>query len=208
VKKTPYDPCWTADQVLNGVDRWVDGCILVRETEAFPGQGNGRIDGLLVPVDWSAAIRRAKVRLGLIGVEVKITRTDFFRGLKSGQFERYDKALSGLYIATTMGVCKTREIPAACGHLIVNRRRGYGTVCVCRRHPRWKDGPLTVEDTWDILLKVVEHLRDEASRDQARYEEWKETIGHRVIAPVMTAISRLEIARPAERDAAEAAGEE
>ncbi len=203
-KKLPYHPCFDAAQVLDGVEQWVDGCVLVRETKGIPGFSTGRIDGLLVPMGWTAAIRRAKVQLGLIGIEVKISRGDFQRGLKSGQFERYAKALSGLYIATTGSVCKTSEVPREYGHLVVNRRHGYGTVCICKRHPKWRDGPLSVDDLWGVLFRVVQRIRTEAARDRAQYEAWKEVAGGMVVARMMQTFSQIE--KDQRHEAAEKAG--
>ncbi len=192
MKVRPHSPCFTSGQVLDGVERWVEGCLLVRETESLPGLDSGRIDGLLVPVDSLAAIHKTKVRMGLIGVEVKIHRSDFLRGLKAGQFDRYAQALSGLYIATTGIVCKTREVPRAYGHLVVNRRPGYGSICVCKRHPQWSVGPLTVDDMWAVLFRVVERLRDDASRDKEQYANWKNVAGAQVMERVMGALARVE----------------
>ncbi len=187
----PYYPCFTAKQVLDGVEQWVEGCILVRETGAL-WSGN-RIDGLLVPVHWSAKIhQRAKVRLGLVGVEVKIRRGDFLRGLKSGQFDRYAEALSGLYIATTGPVCKTREIPRDFGHLVVNKSRGHGVVCICKRHPQWRDGQLSVGDMWKVLFQVVECIQEETVQEREKYANWKESTGLRIVSRVMTALSHIE----------------
>lgn len=164
------------------------------------GVVEGRVDCLLVPVGISAPIFAAmgKVeglrswpdRLGLAGVEIKMSRDDFRNGLSSGQFDRYRRGLSGLYVAGPRGVVLAKELPPEVGILHVgmmthpSRDIGPQSHCVCRRHPKWTMSTATTHDLWRVLWRVVE-MRDREFRalgaSRRTYEQRLVEITGRVI---------------------------
>jgi hypothetical protein len=145
-KPNPY-PRVSARSVLDAVEQWAEGFVMLRETGSLLG-GLDRVDAILIPVSYDTMLWRAlKYDQGPVGVEVKVSRSDFLNGLHSGQFDRYADYLSGLYIATTKDCCRTQEVPRCFGHLVCTRRHGRSRVksgdndilaCVCRRHPTFE----------------------------------------------------------------------
>jgi len=115
----PFRRPVVAKSVLDGIERWAAGYHLLRETGAVIA--NGRLDGVLVPVGWET-----RARPGIYGVEVKVSRTDFLRGLNGGQFDRYLAKVNCLYLATGPDVCKTAEVPLEIGYLVVGFRGNNG----------------------------------------------------------------------------------
>lgn len=167
------NPPWTAEQVLDAVGRWAEGCYLLRET----GQvGPGRLDGLLVPWTWGAKVGRG----GIVAIEAKISRSDFLCGIKKEQCEKYLERVNGLYLATGPDVCKTSEIPKQFGHLVCGYRRGYGDVCVCRRRARWHDREHSAKAIWGIVWDLFDQFR----RVQKEAEAERRTI-HRQASHVI-----------------------
>lgn len=151
---------WCARNVLRGVEQWACDCFLLRETCVIE---DGRLDGLLVPMSWTAPMRA-----GLFGVEVKISRSDFLRGLKTQQFQRYQRQLSGLYLATCRDVCKTSEIPPGIGHLIV--RDLHDGAAVCRRKAASQPLKLTEPLLWKILHDAFDQQRKWVNNEKKRVE--------------------------------------
>jgi len=149
MKADPYREIFSANLALNAVEQWADNCYLLRETgQVVP---NGRLDGLLIPLSWEA-----RVPGGIHGIEVKVSRADFLRGLRDGQFEKYDPHVASLWLAAPRDVCKTSEIPKNVGHLIVAKRDGEGLVCVCKRRATIKPGAshdVPIGVVWSILMK-------------------------------------------------------
>jgi len=200
-KNVPYRPVFSAEGALKAIERWAPGYMLLRETSALR---IGRLDGLLVPVSGAAPIMRVqrdrrgvrqdsrKIYPGLVGIEVKLRRDDFLRGLNNGQYTRYARCLAGLYIATPKGICRTSEIPDFAGHLIVAQRPGYGLVCVCRRNPHWQERPLEVSSYWYILFDVAaayqRRIREE--RDEVQHMKW--VAGNEIICRLTQVLDRLE----------------
>ena len=154
-KAEPYRRVLSADTVLDGVEMWARNRsgYLLRET----GQAvsDRRLDGLLVPAGYGA-----QVPLGLTGVEVKVHRSDFLRGLKNGQYEAYRKKLNALYIVTPYGEIKTNEIPTTCGHLVVGLRAGEiensRCKCVCRRRAPWHNYTPDQRVLWRIIFDLLD----------------------------------------------------
>lgn len=174
----------TAKTVLDAVELWADGCYLLRET----GQVcSGRLDGLLVPVHWEAKIGR-----GLGGVEVKVSRSDFLRGLKEGQYERYAKNVNLMYVATHKDVCKTSEIPAGIGHLVVCIRPKIGPVCICKRRAVRREMELHPDAMWRIIWDLFDQHRKKQRQAEEELHKLRERIchrGHRIIEKVLLAAS-------------------
>jgi hypothetical protein len=159
--------------ILNAIERWAVGYKMIRETIAAI-DCQGRMDAILVPLSWEAeSYKRLNFKQGLIGIEVKSYRGDFLRGMKEKQFEKYadSESISGLYVATALNVCKTSEIPKRFGHLIVNVKpdeRRSMNICVCRRHPEWKESKLSQESMWRILWAGISGMNrqiDERRRE-------------------------------------------
>lgn len=148
--------------VLDGVETWSfsSGAFLLRETGVIR---DGRLDGLLFPTSWDA-----NLPAGLWGVEVKVSRSDFQRGLREGQFEKYSKQITGLYLATGHDVCKTSEVPKGVGHLIVTRT-GAGLICSCRRKAR-EVNPLATLDPL-IVYRCIVDLVDQERKIRRQWQK-------------------------------------
>lgn len=172
--------------ILDAVEQWAQGYWMIRETGAAmsgdPHENEGRMDAILVPVNWEAVSYLAlKFGQGIIGVEVKRFRHDFLNGLKSGQYDRYaDKpSVCGLYLATEKGVCKTSEVPARFGHINVSQRYVDGhpfMSCSCRRNPTWKEAHLDPPTLWRTLWSMYREHRVRGRK----YEEEQHRIMKRV----------------------------
>ena len=127
----------TASEILDAIDRDYGGhYMIIRETSILCNI-SGRMDALLVP--WSSKADCMLRNTGewfwdrprLIAIEVKVNRADFLKGLREGQYERYDNQVSGLYLAVPRPddpvkkyreqdrVCKLREIPKGVGLITV-----------------------------------------------------------------------------------------
>jgi hypothetical protein len=166
----------SAKHVLNAVEQWAEGHYLLRETGSIlPGR---RMDGVLIPVAWSS---RAKA--GLYGVEVKIYRSDFLRGMATGQFLDYQSACNSLYIATPRDVCKTSEIPPGIGHLVC----GAGDRCVCRRRPAFQDIAFDEAKMW----RVVWDLFDQFERGRRAERESMDRLERRMREAAGNGISAM-----------------
>jgi len=184
---------WQADRILDAVEQWAyEDYTLFRETQAGVLIGS-RIDGLLVPISFKT--QRAKpTRWGgpwtdtmrLIGVEVKASRADFLAGLRKGQFERYEKTLGGLYIATEKGQVKTAEVPASCGHLVTWGWRR----CVCRRRPVLREAHLSEASCWQLLMLMAAARREELGKLWKRQELAFEKLGRRASVMFSAAFER------------------
>ena len=174
--QTPYRDIYSfcdADTALDAVDAWVRNRsgFLIRET----GQvvKDGRLDGLIIPAGFAT-----QVPLGLTGIEVKISRGDFLRGLSNGQYERYYRELNALYIATLFSVAKTSEVPKDYGHLIVGLRVGNGNpVCVCKRRAPWRDYSPDQHVIWRVVFDLLDQWEKERRADQIAIFKLREHIG-------------------------------
>jgi len=193
---------WHASQALDAVEQWAQGAILVREIGLVP---NRRLDGVLVPLGLDApGLKNSSQRKGpdgvpvgffdrhgLAGIEVKITRADFQRGLTEGQFEDYSEHLIGLYVVTTLDVCRTAEIPRRHGHLLTSVLPDRSLSCVCKRKPRFEVRQPTHEQLWRILdrgWKMLEQKRTEIEND---HERQKRMIGQLAEDEIMTGVREL-----------------
>jgi len=196
---------------LDAIEKWADGYMVLREIGLVK---KGRLDAVLVPMNFEASVARTYKtvnyfqRLGLVGVELKLSRSDFTRGLKSGQFKRYQGELAGLYVATMKGVCKTKELPAGIGHLVVDwlpsakrrvlaRDSGRPLMrCVCRRHPKWSAVQMTQEQMWRILHRVNSAMNNEVKNIRSQYDTklqmiW-ERVGRKIVDASRRAVRQIE----------------
>lgn len=181
-------------RILNAVDSWADGKYwLCRETTCFV---KGRIDGLLVPTAFDAHCMK-KVRghytdsVRVCGVEVKVSRADFQRGLKIGQFDRYAKTLDGLYLATFADTCKTAELPPHCGHLVYMHGKSNSSRIVCKRHPQYRATKFTQDQMWQLFFRYVTEHRMEVREVERRVSEALDKIGHRASAEVFATLRAM-----------------
>lgn len=193
----------TAKTVLEAVEQWADGYIMLTELEHR--ELEGRPDAVLISYGRVAhcmktQTTREKVvgvsdywwRPRLIGIEVKVSRTDFLKGLRTGQFERYrDSQLAGLYVATGKEVCRTKELPAGVGHLVVTARPGGDWRCICRRHPSYHDVELSVPFVWCILFQVARKFRQQIRVMQLRHNETMERVGDAARSTIFRAVRQF-----------------
>lgn len=206
-------PPLNAKNVLDAVDRWATGCWMLREIELLGTRPEdvqadpypydkarrqrvavaaGRVDALLVPVTpWEAPWTKkiggwAWAAARLVGVEVKMTRSDFKQGLNKGQFDRYAAELGGLYLATPAGLVKSAEVPANFGHLVVSGHAG-NWVAACRRHPEFKDVQATPEMLWKVLSIYAKQQRAEHDALAAKVREGCQKAGRRLAAAIAEA---------------------
>ena len=193
--------------VLNAVDRWLDGYWMIREKSIIPEAG--RFDAVLVPVTPMAHCMRTAQdknpgtvtapysfweRPRLIGVEVKTSRADFLAGKNRGQFEQYGEHLSGLYIATPKGICERKELPAECGWLVTHyhgNRQRKKPICVCVRHPKYKDVAISVKVAWRLIFELrKEFVKARHARD-INLHNAKEKLGHVVAMRIFAPIAKI-----------------
>lgn len=163
-----------AEGMLDAVEAWAEGVEMFREIGIIEGGvSKGRMDAVLLPVSTDAHCLSKGDKFGLIGVEVKRTRSDFLKGaslvpprrrlhgaqdaMLPSQFDRYRQQLLGLYIVTLKGVCKPSEIPDGLGDLVIEKVESTPPEyrCFCRRHPRY-DGP---EPTNSQMLHIMFRMR-------------------------------------------------
>lgn len=190
---------WQAEQILNAIEEWDDRYWLLRETGCFV---EGRVDGLLIPTRFDAhCLKKGKghwtERMVVCGIEVKASRQDFIRGKKSGQFDRYAKTLSGLYVATFRDTCRTSEIPSHCGHLVYThevRRTAAGHrqgIVVCKRHPKYKRVEFTQEQMWDLFISYVGYARTQEQKERQRVHRVFERMGARAAGEVFATLREM-----------------
>jgi hypothetical protein len=182
---------------LDVLEEWAEGYWMIRESGiATPKM---RLDALLVPVSQDAHCMkkiRGKFwkRPRLVGMEIKLSRNDFQRGLKKDQFAKYDSMVTGLYIVVPEGgsVCKMSEVPARFGFIEVNNHghRG-GWTLRCRRHPHYVDPDFSIEIPWRLMFQVREEMdlaiRNTKDKYKQRYKDLKDEVDcavHRVIKQI------------------------
>lgn len=188
------DHCRAKD-ILNAVERWAIDYWMGRETGCVL-KGKGRLDAFLVPSSERCTSVIKNGRFGIIGVEVKVTRSDFQKGLNTGQYDRYyeDTGISGLFLATPKGLVKTSEIPKHIGHIVVNTskpRRGDWTAS-CRRNPTFKTDDTPSDVLWRLLMFMQYDMRAKNREMQYEYGEKLNRIGDLVGSEVFSAIRRFE----------------
>jgi hypothetical protein len=189
---------WFTKNVLNAIERWADGMVLIRETGALIQ--NARMDAILLPIDRNAhCMRRSDrpffTRPGILAVEVKTERSDFLRGLRTGQFEKYQACVHGLYLATTLDIAKTSEVPGSCGHLVVDfgGKLRRTPIAVCKRHPRYNDKVMyDTETMWRIFFALVAAQSERFAWQQEDYRRKLQQIGHIAGEKVFMAIRRIQ----------------
>lgn len=191
----------TATNAKQAIRTWAQGYHAVEE---WALDFQSRVDLLLIPVGGSASVMETNrtdsgdymgfwERCGLVGVEVKVSRSDFLRGLKEGQFTRYAEALAGLYVAVPHGYAKPREIPEGLGVLTLVERGGM-VVCACRRHPRFNQVRPDGETAWRLLFRLREEMIAEMRRNRERQIRWESDVrrkyGQKVAREVARALLR------------------
>jgi len=189
----------TSKRMLDAVERWAEPEYwLMRETAAAV---NGRLDGLLVPRSFEASILATRRgywtdKLGLTGIEVKTTRSDFGRGLKEGQFTRYLSGnLNGLFLVTDLAV-KTCEVPESVGHLVVPEPWKMDERAICKRLPTWNASPLDSDTAWRIIFYVVNRARDDRNAWRAEEKERWAEIGERFAKALATLVDEKHAPEP------------
>jgi hypothetical protein len=195
-----------SESVLNAVDRWASGCYMLRELEllvsseeeqappaydkarkAHQAHSAGRLDALLLPfAPWDTPFAR---KIGgwaynvarLIGIEVKVDRSDFNNGLKKQQFERYGAGVSALYIATPAGLVKTPEVPEAFGHLVITEgdhdHQQERFRCVCKRHPQFTENQPPPQMFWKLISMITKNHHARERELELRWTKARKEIG-------------------------------
>lgn len=192
--KGPYRDPWRAGQVLDGVERWAFGWTLLREIKI---ESLSRLDGLLLPTSKESPMMKRTDRYfwdraGIVGVEVKVDRSDFLDSLKNGQLDRYDAQLSGMYLATPRGVCKTSEVPPNIGHLVVAFKKDLEPVAICRRNPKFHDCDFDPQVFWRVLFRLMKEMRDRENKRKQWYRDKMEMVGKIASSKVFNVIRRIE----------------
>jgi len=169
---------WDAGEVKAAVRRWAFG-VGYEAVSEIEGIADGRLDLLLVPMSMDAPIFKKLIdqghwtnRLGLVGVEIKISKADFQKGL-SEQFERYGKSLSGLYIAGPPHIVVAAQVPRKFGVLAIGHGlHEQGWRVACRRHPEFKPCPASVQDLWRVMWKIKAIHQDRLRKIEEEKEEF------------------------------------
>lgn len=157
----------TVTSILDAVESWGAGFHMIRETGAALS-GSDRSDAVLIPVNAEAACMKGRGRMQdgrwtwwwdrvcLVGVEVKLTREDFRRGIREGQFEKYQERFGGLYLAIPHGIALRKEVPEGVGLLTV---RSPGASAVCVRNPVWRSVELDSVTAWRLVWRMHEQAK-------------------------------------------------
>lgn len=181
--------------------RWADG---YHALEEWALDFQSRVDLLLIPVGPSASVMECNrtscneymsfwERCGLVGVEVKVSRPDFLRGLKEGQFTRYAEALRGLYVAFPRGVARVKELPENVGILTLVEKPS-GISCVCLRHPSFNQLQPDAETAWRVVFRMREEWAKERRRLEEQKVRWSQQVEKRHGRKVAQAVVRLMLA--------------
>lgn len=176
---------WQLGRCLDDLERWAHerGYWMIRETESI---GVGRIDALLVPVSFEAhVVKRGKFN-GLVGVEVKLRRPDFLRGLREGQFARYAEKVNGLFLLAAEGIARASEIDRRFGFMVWN-----GDKVRCARHPTYTKEEPDAEIAWRLLSTIRVEFEQRLRRMEREYESKMERAGHLIAGRVMSAVRRI-----------------
>lgn len=193
----------TADIVKAAVESWAFQMNFKSLNEV--GIVDGILDCVLFPLSISCPMFVGMGHVGnhwtdrcaLAGVEVKVSKSDFMKGLKEGQFERYDKTLAGLYIAGPTDAFLKSDVPEKFGVLHVKHSIiKSDTVLVCRRHPTWKATSLTNDQMWRLLWAMNQQLGEEKTKHKKEYDDLKakfsERAGRILTKAVASALTRSE----------------
>uniref|UniRef100_A0A6M3M2G6 Uncharacterized protein n=1 Tax=viral metagenome TaxID=1070528 RepID=A0A6M3M2G6_9ZZZZ len=180
---------------MDAVEQWATDFLLIREIGIV--SGNRRLDGVLVPKSGEGVWRYMKNGpgfwdwFGLLGLEVKMTRGDFQRGVNDGQFERYRKAVAGLFLVTPPKMLKPAEVPDGLGHLIVYQRSGSGLVCTCRKKPEIRKVEPTSEQMWRLIFRIVQATDEKIRKTEAAKKKWEEQMGDLASRHVMATLRKM-----------------
>jgi len=202
-----YDPkpymkagYYTAETMLNAVEAWAEGAILIREIGLKQLQ---RLDGVLVPYNLKAHVMEKFTkekffnRCGLVGLEVKRSRSDFLAGIKKGQFEKYNEYLMGLYLVTFPDICKRSEVPDNVGLIHIMRKRHTDEpIAFCKKHPIYKHVEYTQEMMWRIMFRYFQQFSEKLRDSKAKQVCWenhaKEIVGDYVERTINASVTFAE----------------
>jgi hypothetical protein len=199
-----------AEDVKEAVRTWAEGLGFF----CLPEIGivsSGRLDLLLVPISTECPIfKRMNAntwktlgneyhgwteRLGLVGIEVKVSSQDYQGGLKRGQFERYKSELCGLYIAGPPLAFRETDVPEQYGVLHVRNARiakqGYASVAICRHHPTFIPVVPTIEQMWRIIWAIQKRASEDRRAEQQKEREFQDKIGNQIGHAVSRVIGQL-----------------
>jgi len=200
-----------ATWVLDAVEAWVDGYSMLRETGAL-FEDSSRIDALLVPVSREAHCMKDSdksffERPRFVGIEVKVSRSDFLAGVRKGQFEKYQAKVSGLYVAVTKDVCKTSELPDGVGHIIcLEKPKSRFMSCVCKRHPKYSDVDTSPDLPWRCLFRLAEQYQRQVAEHEQEFKRAIKAIGQEAAGSIFANIEKMTEALDIDSEKKELAG--
>jgi len=184
---------WRSDQILTAVQTWAAGCLFEPEIEVFDRATStpvGRVDALFIPVrpeltpwhrgGWCWAQK-------LVAIEVKVSRADFSKGLKEGQFDRYLSAVNGVIVATPKGLIKTSELPRHIGHVSVFANGRYQRVAVCHRLPTLSNEQPSPLLMWKLFNVVHQQYAIRERELQQRVDAGCQRAGERLARAIFEA---------------------
>ncbi len=184
-----------ADDMLDAVERWALEYWMGRETGCVL-EGQGRLDAFLVPSREQCSSVKKNRRFGIIGVEVKVTRSDFLNGLRHGQYDRYndDPGVSGLFLVTPKGLVKGAEVPKHIGHIVVNtsKPRVKDWTASCRRNPTFKSNETPSNVLWRLIMFMQLDARAKACKTEYAHKAKLRNIGEIAGQEIFSAIRRFE----------------
>ncbi len=197
-------PAKPSSDVLDAVEAWArPGARLLREVELIGNDRSeaevgvhGRADGLLVPVvPWECGWRPKRGwcwdGCSLAGVEVKISRGDFRKGLETGQFDRYRRVLGALFVAVPRWLaCDVlRDLPAGVSLIVTEPCE----IARCVRQAKATPTTVSPQMFWKVLhlldaeSRVREHAADRAKVDIL------DRVGHHASAAIRGALKAIEV---------------
>jgi hypothetical protein len=166
----------TAEEVKKAVAdwAWARGMFALHE---IGGLVDGRLDAVLLPLSIESPVFKGTQpncwtrRLGIVGVEIKVSPQDFKKGLETKQFERYCKDLAGLYLAGPKSVIDPKQVPANHGVLFVGKEPDGSCNVICKRHPEWKTEELMDHDkAWRLVWAMAKSMRREIRVVREQYD--------------------------------------
>lgn len=186
---------WTLDAVEN----WATGAYWMERETGIVLEGSGRLDAVLVPISHDASAFKTKYArgnsLGLLGIEVKLSRADFLAGMRRGQFESYrdDPGIVGLFVVTPRGICKTAELPGGVGHLVVNEKeRPSLWTAVCKRNPIIADRPTPPSVLWRLIFRMRWKYSCWAWKEKRDHAQRLEKVGYSIGTRVHSLVKRID----------------
>lgn len=185
-----------SDWILDAVEYWAAGYSMLRETGAFCRDAS-RMDAILVPVSREAhCMLDSKLpffeRPRFVGIEVKISRSDYLAGVRKGQLEKYQGFVSGLYLASYRDVCRTSELPDGVGHIIcLKKPKGRFMSCVCKRHPKYSDVDTPPDVPWRCLFRLAEQYQRQVAEHEQEFKRAIKAIGQEAAGSIFANIEKM-----------------